>query len=83
MSGAGDLEAVLRRLRDALRDWPQGVRWGNVPATVEDCLRLRGEARAARALPGAEAQAEFLDRAEARLNTAIGDLRSDEGKCFF
>jgi hypothetical protein len=77
------LGEILARLREALRDWPEGVREGNTWATVDQCLRLRSEARRARRLDGAGEHAEFLGQAEARLNIHIGHLRSEEGKCFF
>jgi hypothetical protein len=81
--GADALEAQIAAFREALRDWPEGIRQGNAWATVEDCQAMLGRVKAVRRVAGSEAHGDFLNLLDTRLNINIGQLRSDEGKCFF
>lgn len=69
--------------RHALSAWPEGLLYDRGPSTLEECLRLRSEAADARRQDVAGEHRDFLEEFGVKVDILIGQLRSDEGRCFF
>lgn len=77
------LEAVIKWFRNADLDWPDGLRFDDGLATLPQVYRMRSDLRSARELDREGGYREFLDGFETRLRILVGQLKSDEGRCFF
>lgn len=77
------LEAVTGWFRHAALDWPEGLRFDHDLATLPQVFRMKGDLQSARTADRDGAHREFLDGFETKLSILIGQLKSDEGRCFF
>ena len=77
------MEVRLAWFRQALSAWPEGLLYDREPATLEECRRLKSEASDARREDTAGEYRDFLADFEVKADILIGQLKSDEGRCFF
>ncbi len=77
------LEASVHRFRRAATRWPEGLLFGEDLATLPQVMSMKSELQSARRMDRQSAYQDFLDGFETKLTILIGQLRSDEGKCFF
>jgi hypothetical protein len=77
------MELRLAWFRQALGAWPDGLLFDREPATLEECRRLKSEATDARREDAAGEYRDFLEDFEVKTDILIGQLKSDEGRCFF
>lgn len=77
------LGAVIHWFRHAALDWPEGLRFEDDLATLPQVFRMKSDLQDARAADRDGAHREFLDAFETKLRILIGQLKSDEGRCFF
>lgn len=77
------LEALLARFQSALADWPEGLRVDGARADLLQVQRLLGEVKEARGLDMDQLHADFLQAVETKARIMVGQLKSDEGRCFF
>lgn len=77
------MEVRLAWFRHALTAWPESLLYNLGQADLEECRRLRSEASDARREDAAGEHREFLTDFEVKADILIGQLKSDEGRCFF
>lgn len=77
------LKAYLELFRHALEAWPAGILAEGARADLPRCQRMLGEVRQARALDADGIHSGYLNEVETKIRIEIGQLRSDEGRCFF
>lgn len=77
------LQELLNAFHASESAWPEGLRWDGALADLPTALRLKDLAKTARALDARGEHQDYLDLYESRLNILVGQLKSDEGRCFF
>lgn len=83
IAAASTLEAHLARFRHAVLGWPEGLRSGDGWATLEDVERMKSDVRDCLRLDVRSEDRDFLVAFKTQVNIMIGQLKSDQGLCFF
>ena len=77
------MHAGVRRFQHAATAWPEGLYFEGALATLPQVARMKSELQKLRQMDRHDTYRDFLEGFETKLNILIGQLRSDEGKCFF